>query len=200
MRGRGEGERWGCSRDEEWGMKWSETQRGKEGRKERMEGRREDTFLGIGSPHLVPIATQPSMKYWLVPPSISLPPSISNYIYTHRERKLAAATYAVIRAPQRCQTHQKAPNIPSMCCTTQQPICAAAITLAASRDRLKIFSQTTKEHGFNMCISGMMVPAVVLLLQLLKAATALQRPLVTVNTQKLLYLDRYPSKTTVPSL
>lgn len=36
---------------------------GERKREKGSEGRKEDTFLGIGSPHLVPIATQPSMKY-----------------------------------------------------------------------------------------------------------------------------------------
>lgn len=140
--GKGRGERCRCSgcseEEEEREMKWSDTERGKEGRKG---GRKEDTFLGIGSPHLVPIATQPSMKYWLVPPShsltlsvsvspslpLSFSPSISNYIYTHihthRERKLALSTYAVIQALQHCQTHQNVPNLPSMYRTKRIKLC-----------------------------------------------------------------------------
>lgn len=58
-------ESFGCSDAKR--KRWSD-QRQREGKREereegRNEGRKEDTFLGIGSPHLVPIATQPSMKY-----------------------------------------------------------------------------------------------------------------------------------------
>lgn len=83
------------------------------------EGKREggDFFLGKGSPHLVPIATQPSMKNGLVPPSLPLALSLmrtrtsflSIYLSTHY-RHMLVVNNTKLFLTRLCKIHQQIPQ------------------------------------------------------------------------------------------